>query len=212
MLELIDSGGIILIIIFALSVIAAAIIVERLLFFRKIRSDESQILTRLRSTMEKGHFDEALSICDSNPSPVTNLMKVGIEHRNYSHEVIKDSINDAANMEIPRMERFLSSLGTIAHISPLLGLLGTVTGNIQAFGVLGNFAAAGGNPALLAQGISEALITTAAGIIVSIPAIIFYNHLVSRVNHQIIHLENRVSEMVLLLKGDQRVGGGDRAV
>jgi biopolymer transport protein ExbB len=212
MLELIDSGGIILIIIFALSVIAAAIIVERLLFFRKIRSDESQILNRLRSTMEKGHFDEALSICDSNPSPVTNLMKVGIEHRNYSHEVIKDSINDAANMEIPRMERFLSSLGTIAHISPLLGLLGTVTGNIQAFGVLGNFAAAGGNPALLAQGISEALITTAAGIIVSIPAIIFYNHLVSRVNHQIIHLENRVSEMVLLLKGDQRVGGGGRAV
>ncbi len=212
MLELIDRGGIILILILVLSVIAAAIIIERLMFFRKIRSDESQILNRLRSTLEKGHFDEALSICEGNPSPVTNLMKVGIEHRMYSHEVIKDAIQDAANMEIPRMERFLSFLGTIAHISPLLGLLGTVTGNIRAFGVLGNFAAAGGNPALLAQGISEALVTTAAGIIVSIPAIIFYNHLVSRVNHQIIHLENRVSEMVLLLKGGQTDQGGERAI
>jgi len=212
MAALIDSGGIILIIILVLSVVAAAIIIERLLFFRRIRSDQSQILSRLRSTLEKGHFDEALSICDGNPSPVTNLMKVAIEHRRYSHEVIKDAISDAANMEIPRMERFLSPLGTIAHISPLLGLLGTVTGNIRAFGVLGDFTAAGGNPALLAQGISEALVTTAAGIIVSIPAIIFYNHLVNKVNHQIIQLENRVTEMVLLLKGDRRAGGGERAV
>ncbi|MCA1753759.1 MAG: MotA/TolQ/ExbB proton channel family protein [Spirochaeta sp.] len=98
------------------------------------------------------------------------------------------------------MERFLTSLGTIAHISPLLGLLGTVTGNIQAFGVLGEFGM-GGDPAILARGISEALITTAAGIIVAVPAIIFYNYLVSKVNHTIIHLENRVSELVLLLKG-----------
>jgi biopolymer transport protein ExbB len=100
------------------------------------------------------------------------------------------------------MEKFLSSLGTIAHISPLLGLLGTVTGNIQAFGVLGNFGSVA-DPSVLAKGISEALITTAAGIIVSIPAIIFYNYLVSKVNHSIIRLENRVGEMVLLLKGKE---------
>jgi biopolymer transport protein ExbB len=75
-----------------------------------------------------------------------------------------------------------------------------VTGNIQAFGVLGEFGAVG-DPSILAQGISEALITTAAGIIVSIPAIIFYNYLVSKVNHSIIRLENRVSELVLLLRG-----------
>ena len=201
MVELFARGGIILVIIVMLSVVAAAIIIERLLYFRKIRGDESQIINRLKQTLEKHHFDEALAICESNPSPVANLMRVGIEHRQYSSEVIKASISDAANMEIPRMERFLTSLGTIAHISPLLGLLGTVTGNIQAFGVLGEFGAAG-DPAILARGISEALITTAAGIIVSIPAIIFYNYLVSKVNHSIIHLENRVSEMVLLLKGN----------
>ena len=98
------------------------------------------------------------------------------------------------------MERNISTLGTIAHISPLLGLLGTVTGNIQAFGLLGNFGV-GADPALLAQGIAEALVTTAAGIVVSIPAIVFYNYLVSRVNHTIIGLETRVGDLVLALKG-----------
>ncbi len=203
MLTLLDRGGLILVLILVLSVIAVVIIVERLLFFRRIRGDEDTIIQRLRSTLEKGHYDEALSICENNPSPVANLMRVGIEKRDHSQETIKAAITDAANLEIPRMERYLSFLGTIAHISPLLGLLGTVTGNIRAFGVLGDFAAAGGNPALLAQGISEALVTTAAGLIVAIPAIIFYNALVSKVNHRIIQLENRVTEMVFLLKGER---------
>ncbi len=202
MLVLIQKGGVILVLILLLSLIATIIIIERLIFFRKIKSDEEQLLKRLQSSLSKGHFDEALSICDNNPSPLTNLMKVGIAYRDYPQSVIKATITDAANMEIPRMEKFLSSLGTIAHISPLLGLLGTVTGNIQAFGVLGNFGSVA-DPSVLAKGISEALITTAAGIIVSIPAIIFYNYLVSKVNHSIIRLENRVGEMVLLLKGKE---------
>ena len=198
MLELIQRGGAILIIILGLSVIAIAIIIERLIFFRRLRVDQEKIINRLKSSLEKGHFDEALSICETNPSPVTNLMRVGIEKRHYSEEIIRSSISDAANMEIPQMERYLSFLGTIANISPLLGLLGTVTGNIEAFNVLGEFGA-GGDPAVLAQGIAEALITTAAGIIVALPAIIFYNYLVSKVNHSIIRLENRVNEMVLFL-------------
>lgn len=200
MLTLIDRGGIILVIIIALSVVAIAIIVERLLYLRKIRTDESVVLNRLKSAVSKGHYEEALAICEASPSPITNLSRVGIEHRAYPEEVIKQMITDAANLEIPRMERFLSTLGTIAHITPLLGLLGTVTGNIQAFGVLGDFGAVGGNPAVLARGIAEALITTAAGIIVSIPAISFYNYLVGKVNHLIIRIENRVSELVLMLK------------
>jgi len=200
MMQLIERGGVIFIVILALSVVAVAIIVERLLYFRKNRGDEDTIMRRLETTLAKGNFDEALAICESMPSPITNLMRVGIEHRDYSREVIKMAISDAANMEIPRMERFLSSLGTIAHVTPLLGLLGTVTGNIQAFGVLGETGIGGGDPAVLAQGISEALLTTAAGIIVSVPAIAFYNYLVSRVNHSIIRLENRVNELVLYLK------------
>lgn len=200
MLTLISRGGFIVIVILALSVVAAAIIIERLLYFRRIRLDETVLLNRLKSTVAKGRFEEALAICEASPSPITNLSRVGIEHRDYPEEVIKSMITDAANMEVPRMERYLSTLGTIAHIAPLLGLLGTVTGNIRAFGVLGDFGAVGGNPAVLARGIAEALITTAAGIIVSIPAITFYNYLVGKVNHLIIQLENRVNELVLMLK------------
>ncbi len=200
MSALLERGGIILYVIIALSVVAIAIIIDRLIYFRKIRTDEGVVLSRLKAAVSKGHFDEALAICESNPSPIANLSKVGIEHRSFPEEVIKNMITDAANMEVPKMERFLPALGTIAHIAPLLGLLGTVTGNIQAFGVLGEFGAVGGNPAVLARGIAEALITTAAGIIVSIPAISFYNYLVSRVNHMIIRLENRVNELVLVLK------------
>ena len=195
-----NSGTIILGLIGVISVIGIAIIIERLIYFRKNQADEEKILTRLRSSLEKGFYDEALSICENSPSVISNLMKIGIEHRNYSPQVIKDRITDAANLEIPRMEKNISSLGTIAHISPLLGLLGTVTGNIQAFGLLGNFGV-GADPALLASGIAEALITTAAGIVVSIPATVFYNYLVSRVNHTIIQLETRVGDLVLALKG-----------
>jgi biopolymer transport protein ExbB len=132
-------------------------------------------------------------------------MKVGIEHRGLPRHLQKEVIMDAANQEIPRLERFLSPLGTIAHIAPLLGLLGTVTGNIEAFGVLGKFGSVG-DPSILAKGISEALITTAGGIIVSVPTIVFYNYLVNKVNHIIIRLENRVNELVLFLEaGKEKV-------
>jgi len=201
MVDILEKGGIIMWLILFLSVIAAVIIIERLLYFRKIRIDEEKMINRLKSTLQKKHFDEALSICENNPSSVTNLMKVGIEHRMYPRERIREAILDAANLEIPKMEQHLPALGTISHIAPLLGLLGTVTGNISAFGVLGKFGAVG-DPGMLAKGIAEALLTTAAGIIVAIPAVIFYNYLVSKVNHTIIRLENRVNELVLLLGGE----------
>ena len=200
MLELLQKGGIIMGFIILLSLIAAVIIIERLIYFRRIRVDEETLINRLKTTLQKGHHDEALAICESNPAPITNLMRVGIEYRQFPKREIREAILDAANLEIPKLERYLSALGTIAHIAPMLGLLGTVTGNIRAFGVLGSFGSIG-DPGLLAKGISEALLTTAAGIIVALPAISFYNYLVNKVNHIIIRLENRVNDMVLLLKG-----------
>lgn len=204
MLELIQKGGVIMIMIIFLALIAAVIIIERLLYFRKIRTDEETLINRLKFTLQKGHYDEALNICENNPTPISNLMKVGIDHRHNDEGTIKEMIVDAANLEVPKLERLLSPLGTIAHIAPLLGLLGTVTGNIQAFGVLGTFGSVG-DPGVLAKGISEALLTTAAGIIVSIPAIIFHNYLVNKVNHIILRLENRANELVVLLSGGGKV-------
>jgi biopolymer transport protein ExbB len=202
MIMLISKGGPIMVLIILLSIIGGVIIIERLLFFRRIRMDEEKFIDRLKSAIQKQHYDEALDICENNATPLSNLMKVGIEHRSYGKSEIKESILAAANMEVPHMERYLTSLGTIAHISPLLGLLGTVTGNIKAFGVLGQFGSVA-DPSLLATGISEALITTAAGIVVSIPAVAFYNYLVGKANSTITNLENRVNDMVLFFEAGE---------
>jgi biopolymer transport protein ExbB len=200
MLDIIIKGGPILWIIMGLSVLATAIIIERLLYFKRIKVDEDKLFLRIKGAVEKEHFDEALSICDSNASPLSGLMKVGIDHRDQPDYIQKEVLKDAARQEIPQLERYLTSLGTIAHISPLLGLLGTVTGNIKSFGILGGGISMG-DPSILAKGISEALITTAAGLIVSIPAVIFYNNLVKKVETILIKMENQVNEMILLLKG-----------
>lgn len=203
MIDLISKGGVIMVFIIALSIAAAAIVIERFLYLRKVDRDEKKLVNSLRQALEARRFFEAISICDDHPSPLARLIKVGIEHRHNAQTEIKEAVSSAANREIPRLERFLSALGTIAHISPLLGLLGTVTGNIKSFGVLGGATGMLGDHSLLARGISEALLTTAAGLIVAIPATIFYNHLVNRVNNMILEMENRVNEIVLLIKGER---------
>ena len=214
-LQLLDKGGIVMVLIGLLSIIAAVIVIERLLYFRGRRSDEEKLLKRLANTLQRGHFDEALGVCEQFHNSLATLIQVGIRHvrdRRLSVRELRDHLVEAASLEIPKDERFLSALGTIAHIAPLLGLLGTVTGNIRAFGVLGEL---GGitDPALLSRGISEALLTTAAGIIVSIPAIIFYNSLVSKVNHRIIRLENRASELAtMLIDADQAPRPGRQVI
>ncbi|MCX7025476.1 MAG: MotA/TolQ/ExbB proton channel family protein [Spirochaetes bacterium] len=200
MYDILMKGGPVLWVIIALSFAGTAIVVERFLYFRKIRVDEEKMFQRIKAALEKRHFDEALSICDNNLSPMSALVKAGIEYRDYPEASQKDVIKDAANQEIPGLERNLSALGTITHISPLLGLLGTVTGIMKAFDVLGQLGSVS-DPSVLAAGISEALITTVAGIIVAVPAVVFYNHLVNKVNLIIIRMENRVNELILLLGG-----------
>ncbi|MBU0934291.1 MAG: MotA/TolQ/ExbB proton channel family protein [Spirochaetes bacterium] len=203
MFEFIVNGGLVLWIIMALSVVAAVIIIERFIFFRRINVDEEKLFLRVRASVEKGHYDEALSICDNNESPLSALIKVGIEHRGYAAGTQKDVLKDAANQEIPRLEKNISSLGTIAHIAPLLGLLGTVTGTMQSFGVLGRFGAVA-DPSILAKGISEALITTVGGIVVAVPAVIFYNLLVTRVNLILIKMENQVNTLILMINSGRK--------
>ena len=200
-LQLLEKGGLVMLLIGVLSIIAAVIVIERLLYFRGRGADEEKLLKGLSDTLDKGLLDQAKGVCEQSPAPLAALISMGITHireRKVSAQELRELLLETASLEIPKEERFVSALGTIAHIAPLLGLLGTVTGNIRAFGVLGELGAIT-DPALLSRGISEALLTTAAGIIVSIPAIIFYNFLVNKVNHRIIRLENRVSELASLL-------------
>ena len=200
-LQLVEKGGLVMLLIGVLSIIAAVIVIERLLYFRGRGADEEKLLKGLSDTLDKGLLDQAKGVCEQSHAPLAALISMGIAHireRKVSAQELREFLLETASLEIPKEERFVSALGTIAHIAPLLGLLGTVTGNIRAFGVLGDLGAIT-DPALLSRGISEALLTTAAGIIVSIPAIIFYNFLVNKVNHRIIRLENRVSELASLL-------------
>jgi len=202
MLEMFQKGGPVMYFILLCSLVAAVIIIERLIFFRRIRVDEDSLIRRLKATLEKGHADEALAICEAHPSPITNLMRAGIENRLEVKQVIREAILDAANLEIPRLERFLSTLGTVGNLATLLGLLGTVTGNIKSFGVIGQLGVVG-DPGLLARGIAEALLTTAFGLIVAIPVIFFYNFLVTKVNNVITRLESRVNQLAALLEGSK---------
>lgn len=215
MIDFIVKGGLVLWLIMALSAVGVAIVVERLLYLRRIRVDEEKLFLRIKTSLEKGHFDEALAICDQNVSPLSGLMRVGIEHRDYPESVQKEVLKDAAAQEVPRLEKNISALGTIAHIAPLLGLLGTVTGTMKAFGVLGRFGSVA-DPSILARGVSEALITTVGGIVVAVPAVIFYNYLVTKVNLILVKMENQVNALVLMinasrLKARSAAGEGGKA-
>ena len=211
MLHMLEAGGPILWIILALLIPTGAIIIERLMYFRKIRVDESKLFLRVKAAIQKSHFDEALSICDNNISPLSSLIKAGIENRHYSPPEQKELLKEAANQEVPQLEKNLTVLSTISNIGPLLGLLGTVTGIINSFGVLGQFGQVA-DPSLLAKGISEALLTTAAGIILAVPAVIFYNYLVNKTNLILIKMENQVNELILMINVKKDTGLSSRAV
>ncbi|MDP3178655.1 MAG: MotA/TolQ/ExbB proton channel family protein [Spirochaetaceae bacterium] len=202
MVDFIVKGGWVLWIIMALSVIVVAIVIERFLYFRRIAVDEEKLFSRVKASVAKGHFEEALSICDQNMSPFSSMLRVGIENRARPEHIQKEMLKDAAGQEIPRLERGISSLGTISNIAPLLGLLGTVTGTMKAFGVLGQFGAVS-DPSVLANGVSEALITTVGGIIVAVPALIFYNALVARVGNILIRLENQVNALIVMINSER---------
>ncbi|NNM53506.1 MAG: MotA/TolQ/ExbB proton channel family protein [Spirochaetales bacterium] len=200
MFDVLVKGGPILWLILLLFVPIIAITIERLWFFKKIHGDEDKLFARVRAAIEKRHYDEALAICDTVEAPLAALVRTGLEYRDRPQEVQTRMIEETAAREVPRLERAIGWVSTIAQISPLLGLLGTVSGIINAFGILGKF----GNvtdPSVLAKGISEALLTTAAGIVVAVPAMVIYYFLAVRANREIQRLESRTGELSTLFTG-----------
>jgi biopolymer transport protein ExbB len=203
MLDILVKGGPVMIFIGLCALAAAVIVIERFLYFFSIKKEYAVLIPALRDLLRNKKFDEAESLCAAASSPLAKLVQTALEsvqqtceHR--GEQSIEQMVQFAASREIPRIERFVPALGTIANISTLLGLLGTVLGNIDAFGILADSGVMG-NPSLLAGAIAEALITTAAGLIVSIPATIFHNYLVSRANHLITETETSIGELLLLM-------------
>ena len=141
---------------------------------------------------------EALSICDATPGPVARLVKVAILNRDQDRDRVREALEEAGAVEVPRLEDKLNLLATIAQISPLIGLLGTVLGFIQIFGRMQE---AGLNAHLgqLSAGVWQALICAAAGLAVAIPAHAAYNYLISRINSIVLDMERAASEIVRIV-------------
>ena len=196
--EVIKNGGILMWPIMACSIIALAITIERFISLRRATIDARQFMDDMRTVLRQNRIQEAIEICDETDAPVARIVKAGLLKHNRNKEDIRESIEDAAHLEIPRLERYLSALATCANIAPLLGLLGTVAGMIGAFATIKDKKGLV-NPSDLADDISNALVTTAAGLTVAIPAIVVYNYFVTRVDNMILEMEISSSELVELL-------------
>jgi biopolymer transport protein ExbB len=183
------------------SVFALAILLEKFWHLHKIKIDARQFLDSVLNKMKRHEIKEALQLCDDTHSPISNILKAGILKYDRTRAQIKESIEDASLYEVPRLEKNLTALATIAHISPLLGLLGTVTGMVRCFQTIQAKATTlhPVSPGDLAGGIWEALLTTVAGLIVAIPTFVAYNYLVSRINNLILEMEKAATELVNFL-------------
>jgi biopolymer transport protein ExbB len=195
------AGGPVMWPILLCSVFALAIIIERFLYLRRVKVGTAEFLQGILDKMKRHQIKEALEACDANPSPIAHILKGGILKYDRPKPQIKEAIEDASLFEIPKLEKHLPALATIAHISPLLGLLGTVTGMVQAFQVIQAKSTSlhPVSPGDLAGGIWEALLTTVAGLVVAIPTFVAYNYLVHRVNSIILEMEKAATEFVNVL-------------
>jgi len=195
------AGGPVMWPILLCSIFATAIILEKFWHVHKIRIDTQEFLSSILDKMKRHQVKEALEICEKTKSPISHILKAGILKYDRPRPQIKEAIEDASLYEIPKLEKNLSMLATIAHISPLLGLLGTVTGMVRCFQTIQAKATSFHpvSPGDLAGGIWEALLTTVAGLIVAIPTFIVYNYLVSRINNFILEMEKASTELVNFL-------------
>ncbi|MCM8801436.1 MAG: MotA/TolQ/ExbB proton channel family protein [Candidatus Omnitrophica bacterium] len=195
------AGGPVMWLILLCSIFALAIILERLWQLHRFKIDTQRFLKSILDKMRHQKIKEALEICDKTHSPISYILKAGILKHDRTRPQIKEAIEDASLYEIPKLERNLSLLATIAHISPLLGLLGTVTGMVRCFQAI-QVKATSFNPVSpgdLAGGIWEALLTTVFGLIVAIPTYVAYNYLVNRINNFILEMEKAATELVNFL-------------
>ena len=196
--QLIISGGPIMVPIVICSILALSIIIERLVYFASITTDVQLLKKTVQDLVKENRIKDAIARCDNTKSPISAILKAGLLKFGASRDEIKEAMEDASLYEIPKLEKRLSVLATIAHITPLLGLLGTVTGMTSSFHTI-QVKAASLNPPTpgdLAGGIWEALLTTVAGLTVAIPTFVAYNYLVSRVNSFVFDMERAATEMV----------------
>jgi len=202
MLELFNKGGFLMWGLLGCSVLALAIFLMKLFWYRSIRRSAQALFHDVVDLVQQRKIDEALIVCQRTPSPLSRVVLAALRQSGRSREQIKTAASEVASREGVALESYLGLLSTIATISPLLGLLGTVLGMIQAFNVI---AAAGvSTPATLGGGISQALITTAAGMTVAIPVILAHRFLSGQMNRLVVEMQEYVLRIVDLLGGTEK--------
>jgi len=194
MLEIVKSGGWLMLPIIICSIMAAAIIIERLWALQPRRVLPKNLTRQVWEWVSKNQLNHTHIQALHQGSPLGEILAAGLVNRHRDREIIKESIEDAGRQVVHDLERFLNSLGTIAAISPLLGLLGTVIGMVKVFAAITTHGV--GDPTVLAGGISEALITTAAGLTVAIPSLIGYRYLSGKVDALAVQMEKEAITMV----------------
>ena len=203
MFELLKAGGIIMVPIMLCSILALAIILERLWTLRPSRIAPPDVIADLWRSIKARELNGRKLKALQASSPTGRVLASGLMNAKHGREVMKESIEQEATQVIHELERFLNPLGTIATISPLLGLLGTVIGMIKVFSRMQGAGAA--NISTLSGGISEALITTAAGLTVAIPALIAHRYLIRRVDALVVGMEQEAVRLVEVVHGDREI-------
>lgn len=197
---LMKAGGPIMIPILLCSLFALGIVIEKMIYFSSIQTNVAKLKQQIFDNIKSNRISEAIQVCDQNQSPVAKILKAGLIKFNAPKDELKENLEDASLYAIPKLESRLPALATIAHVTPLLGLLGTVTGMTMSFHTI-QIRAASLNPVTpgdLAGGIGEALLTTVAGLMVAIPTFIAYNYFVNRINNVVIEMERGATELVQL--------------
>ncbi len=201
MFELVKSGGLLMLPIIACSIAALGIVIERFWSLQRKKVIPEYLMKQILQL----HKDKKLNLADINKlktsSPLGRILAAGLINRKHDKDVMKEAIEEVGRQVVHELERYLNTLGTIASISPLLGLLGTVIGMIKVFSVI--VTAGVGDPGVLAGGISEALITTAAGLSVAIPSLMFHRYFSGLIDQLVIDMEEQALKLVELIHGQR---------
>ena len=208
MFEIIKSGGLLMLPILGCSVVALAIVLERFWSLQKKRVAPENLVAKVWKLDQNNQLNDKKILAIKESSPLGRILAAGLMNRASSRDIMRESIEETGRHAAYELQLFLTTLGTIAAISPLLGLLGTVVGMIQVFAVITSVGV--GDPGELANGISKALITTAAGISVAIPAIFFVRYFRRKVDGLIVEMEGEAIKLVEVMQGSRKAESSDK--
>ncbi len=203
-------GGIMMYPLLVCSVLIVAVIVNRIMVFYRAETDEKRLMVRIKEFLEKGMPEGAIALCDKTSGPVAAMLRAGLVEHEKGKNAMEEAFETAALYEIPRLEKFLPMLSMMASVSTLIGFSGTVLGMISAFNSIAK--ANVSSPAVVAIGVGQALITTAAGLLIAIPAIVSYHYFIGRVDKHVLEIEKRCKELInmIILMGERKKKNGAR--